>query len=350
MVYEQEVNIYKNDAIGDGIEDAGNHAHNYVTDITDAGIFVHQNDGGNHTAPTAPNARGVKISDTVDIIRDGKVMAEFGGGDGDAIILGDESITDGMLFMTDSDSMSFYRVRKNSMGDDWKDTLFTYRTVTAGAFTWYVETVPVVNIDDVNVAVTSHSNIVSVSAAYLIIGDNQYDVGINYVLQDGLCTITESVYYNLTGRSKAINGDKIRIAYQSRDRFYFPQLWLGNVKPEADIFFQTPKADNTPGFTVDYTGSINAANIDSGTSEEVAIANGSDTTVTVTFGKEFPSVPIVVCSLTQIKNTDNQPKLTDVHQLVVQTTAVGLNSASFSIRNNGTLNRRAKISWMAFAN
>lgn len=356
--YSKETALYDKGKVHDSIADAGKTANNYVTDITNAGIFVHHNDGGNHTAPTAPNARGVKISDTVDIIRDGKVMAEFGGGDGDEITLGNEEIGD-------------YIVKVNSTGSnmvradgDVEDVIYSYRAhETTGLITYeepssrfYYNSSLEYNFVMSRFTISALS---SVLYAGIIVNDEEIPLVRNGQLVDsgyyigvysGRLYITRATFETLTGHGEATLNDKIRIRYRANGTIYSTQMWLGNAVPKDDIRLQVAKDDNTPGFTVDKDGSIASANIDSGTSEEVAIANGSNTTVTVTFGKEFPSVPKVVCSLTQIKNTDNPPKLTDVHQLVVQITAVGLNSASFSIRNNGTLNRRAKISWMAFAN
>lgn len=70
-------------------------AVNYITDITNEGILVHPVDDEDH---------GVRITDVVEIVRDGKVSAEYG----ESIILGnrDENSTSEKLLYIDSGSIS----------------------------------------------------------------------------------------------------------------------------------------------------------------------------------------------------------------------------------------------------
>ena len=49
----------------------------YITDINDNGIFVHKKDN-NTVVPTNDNANGVQITDKVNIIKDGRTIAEYG--------------------------------------------------------------------------------------------------------------------------------------------------------------------------------------------------------------------------------------------------------------------------------
>lgn len=74
--YSKETALYNTGAIGDDIQEAGTTATSYLTDISGGGVFVHSSD--TPSSPTAENAKGVQITDKVDIIRNGESVAEFG--------------------------------------------------------------------------------------------------------------------------------------------------------------------------------------------------------------------------------------------------------------------------------
>ena len=59
------------------IKEASSVATSYVTDITNNGIFIH---------PSANNTDGIQIQNTISIIRDGDIVADYG----ENIILGNK--------------------------------------------------------------------------------------------------------------------------------------------------------------------------------------------------------------------------------------------------------------------
>ena len=61
------------------IDDAATKATNYITNMSEDGIFVHQYvENEPNIEPDSENANGVHISDSVDIIRNGQVLAQYG--------------------------------------------------------------------------------------------------------------------------------------------------------------------------------------------------------------------------------------------------------------------------------
>lgn len=63
----------------DAAEEAAETASKYIEEVTDDGVFVHQTDTGRDgNQPTDADAYGVHISDSVDIIRGGEVVARYG--------------------------------------------------------------------------------------------------------------------------------------------------------------------------------------------------------------------------------------------------------------------------------
>ena len=74
---------YGNDATPTGVEQTNirtmnsyTTATNYFTDISGGGVYVHSSD--TPSSSSAENAKGVKITDQIDIIRNGESVAEFG--------------------------------------------------------------------------------------------------------------------------------------------------------------------------------------------------------------------------------------------------------------------------------
>lgn len=344
-VYSKETALYEKGKVRDSIRNAEKKADNYVTDIANSGVFVHQNDGGSHIAPTASNARGVKISDTVEIIRNGNVMAEFGGGSGDEIILGNSDVSD-YIVKIDSEGSTLSRIN----GSD-EDLMYSYRAhETTGLITYeqyaMLRSDPSFQYNYVQTKfdITALSQVLY---AAVIVDDNEVVVVENGEAVEGYYSgvyarrffITYATFESITGHSAALQTDRVRIRFQANGTIYSAQMWLGNAVPEDDIRFQIAKDDNTPGFTVDKNGSVTAANILSGVTEEVTIASSDIYNFSIDFEKEFPSVPVVTCSLTEVSS--------NVHQLVAQLKSVTTTSASFSIRNNGSASRSAKISWIA---
>ena len=79
--YTKETALYDTGAIADGISGAGETASNYITDVSGGGVYVHSAD--TPASPSSATAKGVRITDDIDIIRNGKSVASFG----DSIIL-----------------------------------------------------------------------------------------------------------------------------------------------------------------------------------------------------------------------------------------------------------------------
>lgn len=78
-IYTKETSLFKTDAIKDDINNSRKVATDYITTITNDGIFVHQNDTNRDgDSPNDPTAYGVHISDDVDIIRGGQSVASYG--------------------------------------------------------------------------------------------------------------------------------------------------------------------------------------------------------------------------------------------------------------------------------
>ena len=91
--YTKETALYDPGAVGGAINDAGSKATNYLTNITGGGVYV-------HSAETEAN--GVRITDSVDIIRNGESVANFGE-DGTSRV-GSET---GGNVLTESDKITF---------------------------------------------------------------------------------------------------------------------------------------------------------------------------------------------------------------------------------------------------
>lgn len=77
--YTKETSLFDNGKIANGINEAKGTANNYIAEVSNDGIFVHQTDAGRSgSTPTALDAYGVHISDDVDIIEGGVNVASFG--------------------------------------------------------------------------------------------------------------------------------------------------------------------------------------------------------------------------------------------------------------------------------
>ena len=95
-------------------------------------------------------------------------------------------------------------------------------------------------------------------------------------------------------------------------------------------------------------GSLYASNMEHGTTDETSsIASGGDYTFSINFGKTFPSVPSVVCSLVDVKNGSGGA--VDAHQVVASVSTITTTSCKIKIHNNGTQARKCKISWIAMS-
>ena len=114
---QQEVKIYKDDAIKDGLNDAKGEVKKYITELTDAGILVHEETDSEHpvidedTGEFTVNANGVHISDDVDIIRQGECVASYGefvviGKDGEATLYQDYH----SLEFRDKNGLSYFHI------------------------------------------------------------------------------------------------------------------------------------------------------------------------------------------------------------------------------------------------
>ena len=68
-------------------DEAKKYATNFILEHTDNATYFHADDSS--FDPTTGNS--VKVTDLIEVIREGTTMAQFGAGDGDAVILGDES-------------------------------------------------------------------------------------------------------------------------------------------------------------------------------------------------------------------------------------------------------------------
>lgn len=77
--YTKETSLFDNGKIANDINEAKGTANNYIAEVSNDGIFVHQTDAGRSgSTPTALDAYGVHISDDVDIIEGGVNIASFG--------------------------------------------------------------------------------------------------------------------------------------------------------------------------------------------------------------------------------------------------------------------------------
>lgn len=75
--YTKETALYDTGAIAADIQDAGSKATGYMTDVSNDGVFVHEYSATDVT-PSTTGANGVHISDDVDIVRNGEVVASYG--------------------------------------------------------------------------------------------------------------------------------------------------------------------------------------------------------------------------------------------------------------------------------
>lgn len=84
------------------------------------------------------------------------------------------------------------------------------------------------------------------------------------------------------------------------------------------------------------TGSLSMAN--SGTTESITVSSSSNATKNISFSG-FTSAPHVIATLVDASST--------THQLVVSVSNITATGAKINIRNNGTAQRSAKVSWIA---
>lgn len=84
--YTKETALYDTGAIKNGIDGAANTAKSYITNVSNDGVFVHEYSSSD-VQPTTTGANGVHISDDVDIIRNGEVVASYG----EAAVIGKET-------------------------------------------------------------------------------------------------------------------------------------------------------------------------------------------------------------------------------------------------------------------
>lgn len=75
--YSKETALYDTGAIATDIGTAGNTAKGYMTNVSNAGVFVHEYDTS-EPQPTDTGENGVHIHDSVDIISDGDIVASYG--------------------------------------------------------------------------------------------------------------------------------------------------------------------------------------------------------------------------------------------------------------------------------
>ena len=73
MKLTKEITFYKKDAVKQDI--IASSVKNYMTDLSN-GVFIYAK--GDPNNPENQNARGILIRDSIDIIRDGKVVSSFG--------------------------------------------------------------------------------------------------------------------------------------------------------------------------------------------------------------------------------------------------------------------------------
>lgn len=75
--YTKETALYDTGKIAGDIQEAGEQASSYFTDISSGGVFVHEQNP-NNPQPDSSTSNGVKITNKIDIIRSGDSVAEFG--------------------------------------------------------------------------------------------------------------------------------------------------------------------------------------------------------------------------------------------------------------------------------
>lgn len=69
--YTDEVNIYNPDAIGDAIDDAGKTASNFITEVSNDGIWVHPNGAGPSSGTPVSTTTGWHVSDVLEYWKEG---------------------------------------------------------------------------------------------------------------------------------------------------------------------------------------------------------------------------------------------------------------------------------------
>ena len=77
MILQKETALYDEGKIQNAVNDAKTKATGYMTNVSNDGVFVHEYDVSGQQ-PTDTGANGVHISDDVDIVRNGEVVASYG--------------------------------------------------------------------------------------------------------------------------------------------------------------------------------------------------------------------------------------------------------------------------------
>lgn len=304
-VYTKETALYDKDKIHDGIENAGQTASNYITRINSGGIFVHQADAGKSGAtPTDPTAYGVHITDIVDIVRAGDVMASFGTGDGDGVRLGKTSDFHANI---DADSMTF----DDGNGNTFSIDAFYRDGINGGRI---IKMIDALNNAELNVQADGRDAKTSMRSSYY--DDGSEDSQMAWVSTSANIDSPASVTLHV-----------------------FDQRSNGTPK----VAWVTLTAD---AFTTDVP--IVAPNMDHGTTAATSsIASNNGVTLEVPFNKTFASVPTVVCSLVDV--TNGSGGAVDAHQVVASVSTITTTSCKIKIHNNGTQPRKCKISWIAMS-
>lgn len=142
--------------------DAKKTATNYMTDVTNDGVFVHESSNSD-VLPTTSGANGVHITDDVDIIRNGEVVASYG----EAAVIGKEdesrAYVDYHSFqMIYGDEAAPYVHLSDLRGQDGLAEVEEW-------FSWYSSSASLTytaahNVDSV-VSVTLNDNVISESAS-----------------------------------------------------------------------------------------------------------------------------------------------------------------------------------------
>lgn len=303
-VYTKETALYDKDKIHDGIENAGRTASNYITGINSDGIFVHQADAGKSGAtPTDPTAYGVHITDSVDIVRAGNVMASFGTGSGDGVRLGKQ---DELHITLDSDSLEF----DDNAGNNFALAPYAENGRHGGTL--------------VSKGVNSAESQVSVQHLQNIGYSNlsaKYEPSSN---------VTEKAFV------QAIASDHPDTTYAA---MYAEDTQNGITKRAWLYVLPTG---------VDVGGSFSASNMDHGTTAATSsIASNNGVTLEVPFNKTFANVPTVVCSLVDVTNSSGSAVA--AHQCVVSASDITVTGFNAKVYNNGSQARKCKVAWYAMS-
>lgn len=245
--YTKETALYDTGAISSGISDASKTASNYLTNITSGGVYVHSADTSSD--PTAATAKGVKITDQIDIIQGGNSVATFGstvtvGGQG-----GTQAIIDSGSFIIKKPSENFsISLIPTSGNDNGGAVVFGEGGGAADTFI-----IGASSATDGFMQLGSGSNLLTIATGSLS-NSIRASVGNSYISVQastiGLVSNNGNGNVSIDGDALINNGKYLRLNSGVGSSYSWNQIWSDTYNNTSNLYLQ---ADGYMGFYVGNT-------------------------------------------------------------------------------------------------